>query len=271
MRFIHKAAGDDALILRGRPICRGRGTGELVLLQRPFSFLGGVDPLTGILSSTSGAEGRSIVGKVFAFPNGRGSTVGSYTLLQLRKAGRLPAAIINQKAETIVATGAVMAGVPMVDSLDIGLLRDGDRLSVDGESGEVEVQGVQESRVVTCVIMHGGKLLALKRSQKVSTNRGLWAGVSGYIEDGEEPLDTALKEMREETAITEARLVKTAPVYSVRADDRVWRIHPFLFDSSAPDVTIDWEHTEYRWIDPGEVERMAMVPGFVQVLRSLLA
>ena len=40
-----------------------------------------------------------------------------------------------------------------------------------------------ERRVVTCFLMHQGKLLVLRRSAKVRTYQGKWAGVSGYIED----------------------------------------------------------------------------------------
>ncbi len=257
------------MILKGRGISKGRAEGELLVLQQPVSFLGGVDPKTGALSSTSGAEGRDMTGKAFAFPWGKGSTVGSYTLLQLRKEGRLPAAIINHRAETIVATGAVMSGVPMVDQIDLSLLHDGDRVVVDGEMGTVDLTGVKGHRVVTSVLMNQGRILVLKRSDKVSTCKGMWAGVSGYIEPGEEPLQTAIKEIGEETCIPDARLVMAGPVVSIRQGDIIWIIHPFLFDSPSDLVTIDWEHTEYKWMRPGELDRLALVPGFRRLLTDL--
>lgn len=228
-----------------------------------------MDVNTGKLSSTSGADGRNITGAVFGFPHGRGSTVGSYTLLQMRKNSTLPIAIINERAETIVATGAIMAGLPMVDSVDLLLLRDGDRVKVDGSEGSVELISVEESKVVTCVLVHQGKVLALKRSDKVSTNRGMWAGVSGYIEPGERPIDTAIKEIREEVSVESPRLLKEAPVQSIRVEDRVWRVHPFLFEVDTDLVTLDWEHTEYRWIYPHQASELSAVPGFLRILRSL--
>lgn len=257
------------MILRGRGISRGRGEGEVLLLERPFSFLGGVDVKTGLLSKGSGAEGKEVKGKVFVFPNGRGSTVGSYTLLQMKREGTLPSAIINQKAETIVATGAVMSSVPVVDSVDIALLLNGDKVVVDGAHGTVELPDVRETEVVTAILRHDDKILLLKRSDKVRTNKGLWAGVSGYIEIGEKPLQTAVKEVGEETGVQDATLVRSGELITVRVGDTAWRIYPFLFDVPNESVRIDWEHTEYAWVRPSEVGRYSTVRGLKRVLEAL--
>jgi len=69
---------------------------------------------------------------------------------------------------------------------------------------------MEETRVVTCFLEHGGKIPLLRRSQRVGTYRGRWAGVSGYVEEGNTPYVQALKEMREETGLSEqdVQLVK---------------------------------------------------------------
>jgi 8-oxo-dGTP pyrophosphatase MutT (NUDIX family) len=188
----------------------------------------------------------------------------------MKDEGTLPAAIAMGKAETIIVTGAVMAGLPLVDSLDVDLLRDDDQVSVDGTDGTVDLPQVQSSRVVTCVLRNGDSILMLKRSDKVGTNQGLWAGVSGYIETGEQPIDTAYKEIREEVKVEAPRFVRGAPPIMVRAKDRIWEVNPFLFDVPDRSVTIDWEHTEYRWMTPAEVSALETVPGFDRVLRALL-
>jgi len=257
------------MILKGRPISKGKGRGEVLLLDETFSFLGGVDPRTGELSSTTGLLGANLKDRVFAFRMGKGSTVGSYTLLQLKKEGNLPAAIINNRAETIVATGAVMASVPMVDSIDLALLHPGDEVAVDGEAGTVDLFNVKESRVVTSVLTNQGRILALKRSEKVSSCQNMWAGVSGYIEPGETPLQTAMKEVEEETSVHGCRPIRQADPILVRQSDMVWVIHPFLMECPTESITIDWEHTEYRWISPSQVDEHVTVPGFRRVLRSL--
>ena len=78
-------------------------------------------------------EGQSIAGRVLVFPTGKGSTVGSYTLYRLSKLGKAPAAIINARSEAIVAVGAIVAGIPMVDLVDITQIHTGDMVEVDGE------------------------------------------------------------------------------------------------------------------------------------------
>jgi len=253
--------------LKGRAIFKGRAIGRLMVLEDAFSFLGGVDPKTGVLTVSSGREGESIDGRILVFPHGKGSTVGSYTIMDLKKNGHLPAAIINASAETIVATGAVMAEVPMIDSVDISVLRDGDRAVVIGDS--LDMMDLVEKNVVTCVLRRKGKMLLLKRSQKVGTNKGKWAAVSGFIERGERPEETALKEVMEETGIRTPRLEGRAGSIRIRDGMYLWTIHPFLFEVGDEEVVLDWEHTEYVWTDMSEIPSYDTVPGFGKVLEGL--
>ncbi|HNX47204.1 MAG TPA: DUF126 domain-containing protein [Methanomassiliicoccales archaeon] len=253
--------------LKGREICKGKAIGRLLILDEAFSFLGGVDPKTGLLTVASGREGESVDNRILVFPYGKGSTVGSYTIMELKKNGHLPAAIVNAQAETIVATGAVMAGVPMIDSIDISLLREGDRAVIVGDG--LDMMDLVEKKVVTCVLRRKGKILLLKRSQKVGTNKGKWAAVSGYIERGEKPEETALKEVDEETGITSARLEAMAERLRIRDGTYVWSVYPFLFEVADEKVILDWEHTECAWVDPAELDGYETVPGFRKVLEAL--
>lgn len=131
------------LLYHGRGISRGNGSGPLLVSPAPISFLSGVDPETGIIVEKGHPlHGKCIAGTVLAFPYGKGSTVGSYVLYALSRNGHAPAAIINAEAEPIIATGAIIGEIPMVDRLDIPLaqLKDGTRVMVDGDRGEVEVE-----------------------------------------------------------------------------------------------------------------------------------
>ena len=132
------------LHIRGRGISKGRGRGPLLVSPAPLSFLSGVDPATGIIVETGHPlQGTSITGTVFAFPYGKGSTVGSYVLYALSRNGHAPAAIINTEAEPIIATGAIIGQIPMIDRIEIPMerLKNGTMVTVDGDSGVMDYEG----------------------------------------------------------------------------------------------------------------------------------
>ncbi len=119
--------------LVGRVIYRGNAEGKALVTSQPLSFYGGVDPATGkIVEKGHELAGESIVGRILVFPNGKGSTVGSYILYRLRSSGLAPAAIINRECETIVAVGAIISSIPCVDKIELGKIAPGVRVSIDG-------------------------------------------------------------------------------------------------------------------------------------------
>lgn len=128
----------DITRMQGRVIRAGRGEGRALVSPVPIGFLGGVDPDSGVVVEPNHPlNGQSVAGRVLVFPTGKGSTVGSYTILRLARNGVAPAALINSESEAIVAVGAIIAGIPMVDQVAIGLIRDGDWVVVDGGSVEI--------------------------------------------------------------------------------------------------------------------------------------
>jgi len=120
----------------------GRAEGEALVSVDPVSFYGGVDPETGVVTEPGHAvEGECITGKVFVFPTGKGSTVGSYVIYRMRRLETAPAAIINRETEAIIATGCVLAGIPLIDRLEpdpFRALRTGVRVRVDADMGFIE-------------------------------------------------------------------------------------------------------------------------------------
>jgi len=119
--------------LKGRVIKAGQAEGLALVSSEPIGFFGMVDTETGIvIEKGHPLEGKSLVGKVLVFPTGKGSTVGSYSLYRLAKAGLAPAAIINAESEAIVAVGAIISDIPMLDHVDITQIRNGDSVMIDG-------------------------------------------------------------------------------------------------------------------------------------------
>ncbi len=129
--------------LKGRTISRGCAKGEVLLSRDPISFLGSIDPKTGVVIEENHAlEGKSIQGKVLVFPHGKGSTVGSYVMYQLKKNGVAPVAIVNMETEPIVAVGAIISEIPLVDMLERNpyeVLNNGDLVLVNGSKGYIEL------------------------------------------------------------------------------------------------------------------------------------
>jgi len=121
--------------LKGRIIFKGKAEGEALVTSMPISFYGGVDPNTGgVLEKGHELQGQSIAGKVLVFPQGKGSTVGSYTLYRMKKNGTAPAAMINRETETIVAVGAIISEIPFVDKVDVGKIKTGTKVTVDNDT-----------------------------------------------------------------------------------------------------------------------------------------
>ncbi|MCW3996907.1 MAG: DUF126 domain-containing protein [Candidatus Bathyarchaeota archaeon] len=121
--------------LKGRIIYKGKAEGEALVTSMPISFYGGVDPNTGVvLEKGHELQGQSIKGKILVFPQGKGSTVGSYTLYRMKKNQTAPAAMINKETETIVAVGAIISEIPFVDKIDITKIKTGDKVKVEDDT-----------------------------------------------------------------------------------------------------------------------------------------
>jgi uncharacterized protein len=125
---------------QGRTIYRGEAQGPALVTRMGISFFGGVDPETGvILEKGHELEGQSIAGKVLVFPTGKGSTVGSYTLYRLKKAGTAPLAILNAECETITAVGCIIAEIPCIDHIPIEQILPGVWVQVLADEGWVQL------------------------------------------------------------------------------------------------------------------------------------
>ncbi|HPH48636.1 MAG TPA: DUF126 domain-containing protein [Methanothrix sp.] len=117
-------------------VASGRASGPALVTGQAISFLGNVNPETGVVVDPAHELfGECIAGKVLIFPGGKGSTVGSYVIYQLKKRGLAPAAMINLLSEPIVAVGAVISGIPLVDRVGEEVLRikSGTMVEVDAD------------------------------------------------------------------------------------------------------------------------------------------
>lgn len=136
---------------------------------------------------------------------------------------------------------------------------------------------VETTAVVTSFLLRRGpggpRLLLLRRSARVGTYRGRWAGISGYLE-GPEPLRQALREIEEEAGLSpeDVRLLRAGEPLPVPdpALGRRWLVHPFLFELlPGRALRLDWEHTCARWARPETVFLLPTVPRLPETLQRV--
>ena len=124
--------------LKGRIIYKGKAEGEALVTSQPISFYGGVYPNTGVvIEKGHELQGISVKGKILVFPQGKGSTVGSYTLYRLKKNCAAPAGMINRECETIVAVGAIISEIPFIDKVDVSKIKTGNKVKIENDMASI--------------------------------------------------------------------------------------------------------------------------------------
>ena len=134
---------------------------------------------------------------------------------------------------------------------------------------------MSSTRIVTSFIKNSNKILILKRSDTVRSMRGLWSGVSGIIENNEEPLNRAKIEIFEEIGIRKDKISLTKSVEKIKIsspqyENHEWEVFSFLFETKETEIKLNWENSEFRWINVNELENYETVPNLDKILFNLL-
>ena len=142
-------------IFKGRSLSRGIVEGEAIVTTQPFSVSSafGVPLVSGtkklkVADRTHELYNVLVSGKVLVFPFAIGTTTLGFVLLEtiVRKIG--PIAIVCQRGEPLLSSGALCADIffdlqfPIVDQLsasDLAQISTGATVRVDGDNGTVEI------------------------------------------------------------------------------------------------------------------------------------
>ena len=133
----------------------------------------------------------------------------------------------------------------------------------------------KEVHAVTSFLKSENDILVLLRSERVSTYKSRWGGISGVIDDGKTADEQALLEIEEETGLSgeDIELVRKGSPYVFFDDNLQLKkvIYTYLFHiKDRSKVRINWEHKEMRWIKPGDIENLATMPRLKETLARVL-
>lgn len=129
--------------------------------------------------------------------------------------------------------------------------------------------------VVTIFVQCGGRILLMRRSDKVRTYRGKWNAVAGYLDTLEPLKDQIYEELREEIGIKpqDVESIKLGEKYTFR-DEKIgltWITYPVLVKlAKKPKIKLEEEHTQFKWIKPEEIKNFDIVPKIDLALSRLL-
>ena len=141
--------------------------------------------------------------------------------------------------------------------------------------GRIDYSRSDVAPVVTVFIRYKGKVLLLKRRDKVGTYPGKWNTVTGYLDEVKTIREKVLEEIKEEIGMNKDNILSYDLVESYRFKDlsanKTWIVHPVLVElKDKPVIRLDWEHTEYRWIRPDEIKNFDVVPRLDESLKRAI-
>jgi len=127
--------------------------------------------------------------------------------------------------------------------------------------------------ILLCFIRYQDKFLLLKRSDKVLAYKNLWSTLAGFIDDKQKLEDKIVEEITEELGLKKEDIkeIKQGEIYTFKDKEinRDWIRHLFVVEVSNPDIKLDWEHTEYKWIFSKEINDYEITPGLAVDLEKV--
>lgn len=129
--------------------------------------------------------------------------------------------------------------------------------------GRINYHNSDTAPVVDVFVKYHDKILILKRSNEVSNYQGQWNCISGYLDELKPVYQKALEEIQEELGIGQDNVLsmRLGETYNFTDKGKTYIVHPILVELKyQPTIKLDFEHTEYRWIEPEELRDFDVVP-----------
>ena len=95
------------------------------------------------------------------------------------------------------------------------------------------------------------------------------------IENGEIPIERAKIEIFEEVGIEEDKIVlikklEKIKISSPQYENHEWEVFSYLFETAKTKIKLNWENSDFRWINHDELKKYETVPSLDKLLVNLL-
>ena len=104
----------------------------------------------------------------------------------------------------------------------------------------------------------------------------MWSTVAGFIDSNQSLSEKVLEELREELEIDKSKVKSIFfgenYTFEDKTNGKTWIRYPILVKlNEQPEIKLDWEHTEYKWIEPEDIKDYPTPPGTDENLRRLIS
>jgi len=110
--------------------------------------------------------------------------------------------------------------------------------------------------IKTVIVNSDNKILLLQRSDKTSSPHS-WDFGGGGVDKSENPVDSAIREAKEETGLNIHDLRPLTTYLDTESKDEAVIIG-FTAHTNSSDVKLSWEHEAFRWLTREELNEMQL-------------
>ena len=116
--------------------------------------------------------------------------------------------------------------------------------------------GVSQKAII---LNEDGKILAIRRSNTAPTRPLYWDLPGGILEEGEDKVEAIKREIKEETGL-EVESISVISEGTWHEEDYSWTTTCYLAKPKTTNITLSYEHDEYKWVTKEEFKELKALP-----------
>ena len=121
---------------------------------------------------------------------------------------------------------------------------------------------------VTVLVFRGGRMLSMRRAATKDAGAGLWEGVSGRVQTGEDPIAAARREVIEETGLRVNVQPRPVTAYAALRGGAPMTVIVFAAEHEQGEVVLSEEHDAYHWCELAELTELGVPGRLVEAARA---